>query len=247
MRETLTETSALREREETTFEEVVRRIEEGTFYEDHDWASGPALRALRLIAQARLAVPAPTDQRFREEDVQERIAKAYSDGTAAGYADGRWFHDKAWMDAVCMLVHYSTFDARRTPEDTERNRLHWWDQCKKLAATRNADDIAALSSSVAITEGDKAGALVTVATGPCSHCGRPVGLRHDPSCYATPTQPAAEMGHQGLVEAAKEALEFISDEAENRSAAGSEMSDYEREPREIADRLRTAIAAHRGS
>lgn len=31
---------------QTDFEEVVRRIKDGTFYEDYDWASGPALRAL---------------------------------------------------------------------------------------------------------------------------------------------------------------------------------------------------------
>ncbi len=46
-----------------------------------------------------------------------------------------------------------------------------------------------------------------------------------------------------LVIAAEEALIFLEDEAENRSAAGSSMSDYEREPREIADRLRDALSA----
>lgn len=41
------------EREETTPEEVVHRIKEGVFYEDYDWAAGPALRALdALIAKA---------------------------------------------------------------------------------------------------------------------------------------------------------------------------------------------------
>lgn len=44
-----------------------------------------------------------------------------------------------------------------------------------------------------------------------------------------------------LIDAAKRALAFIEDEADNRSAAGSEMSDYEREPRELADDLRAAI------
>lgn len=33
-------------RAETTLLEVVQRIKDGTFYEDYDWASGPALRAL---------------------------------------------------------------------------------------------------------------------------------------------------------------------------------------------------------
>jgi hypothetical protein len=43
------QTIPLREREETTFEEVAHRIREGTFYEDYDWASGPALRAIDAI------------------------------------------------------------------------------------------------------------------------------------------------------------------------------------------------------
>lgn len=34
-----------------------------------------------------------------------------------------------------------------------------------------------------------------------------------------------------------EAWCFIQEEANNRAAAGSEMSDYEREPRELADRI----------
>jgi ribosome modulation factor len=35
--------------------------------------------------------------------------------------------------------------------------------------------------------------------------------------------------------------EFLEEEAENRSAAGSAMSDYEREPRELAERVRAMI------
>lgn len=37
------------------------------------------------------------------------------------------------------------------------------------------------------------------------------------------------------------AADFIEEEADNRSAAGSECSDYEREPRELAARLRSAM------
>jgi len=37
------------------------------------------------------------------------------------------------------------------------------------------------------------------------------------------------------------ALEFVESEAENRSAAGGAMSDYEREPEDAAERLRAAI------
>lgn len=36
--------------EETTLDEVIRRIRDGTFYDDYDWASGPALRALDRAA-----------------------------------------------------------------------------------------------------------------------------------------------------------------------------------------------------
>lgn len=45
-----------------------------------------------------------------------------------------------------------------------------------------------------------------------------------------------------LLNVAIEALTFIEDEAENRSAAGSAYSDYEREPRELAERLRAVVA-----
>jgi len=37
------------DREETTIYEVLYRIREGTFYDDYDWASGPALRAMDRI------------------------------------------------------------------------------------------------------------------------------------------------------------------------------------------------------
>lgn len=40
----------------------------------------------------------------------------------------------------------------------------------------------------------------------------------------------------------KRVLEFLNDEADNRGAAGSEMSDYEREPRECAEEV-AAFAA----
>lgn len=36
-------------------------------------------------------------------------------------------------------------------------------------------------------------------------------------------------------------LEFLNDEAEQRSDAGSAMSDYEREPRELAEELATML------
>ena len=39
----------------------------------------------------------------------------------------------------------------------------------------------------------------------------------------------------------KAALSLIEDEAENRSAGGSEMSAYEREPRELAERIRALL------
>lgn len=38
-----------------------------------------------------------------------------------------------------------------------------------------------------------------------------------------------------------DAFGFISEEADNRSAAGSEMTDYESEPRELAGRIREAL------
>jgi hypothetical protein len=38
--------------------------------------------------------------------------------------------------------------------------------------------------------------------------------------------------------------DFLEEESENRGAAGSEMSDYEREPRELADELGALLATH---
>ena len=48
---------------------------------------------------------------------------------------------------------------------------------------------------------------------------------------------------RAAVERLRAILDFLDDEAENRAAAGSEMSDYEREPRELADDLRAILAA----
>jgi hypothetical protein len=49
-----------------------------------------------------------------------------------------------------------------------------------------------------------------------------------------------------LLAALKAAHDFIVDEADNRAAAGSEMSDYEREPRELAEGIAAAIAKAEG-
>lgn len=48
-------------------------------------------------------------------------------------------------------------------------------------------------------------------------------------------------GHTESSAVIREAVDFLEEEAENRSAAGSEMSDYEREPRELAERLKTIV------
>lgn len=46
-----------------------------------------------------------------------------------------------------------------------------------------------------------------------------------------------------LLQALREAAQFIQEEADNRSSSGSEHSDYEREPRELAERLFVVIAS----
>lgn len=48
------------EREETTLDEVVARIRDGKFYEDYDWACGPALRVLQEILDIQQGL-FPTD------------------------------------------------------------------------------------------------------------------------------------------------------------------------------------------
>lgn len=49
------------------------------------------------------------------------------------------------------------------------------------------------------------------------------------------------MNYAELLSVLTDAAEFIEEEAENRSHAGSEMSDYEREPRELAERIRVWV------
>lgn len=44
-----------------------------------------------------------------------------------------------------------------------------------------------------------------------------------------------------LISALRQALVFVEEEADNRGAAGSEHSDYEREPRELSDVIAAAI------
>lgn len=57
---------------------------------------------------------------------------------------------------------------------------------------------------------------------------------------------AASNDRAALVELLCQALTFIREEADNRSAAGSEMTDYEREPRELADRIEAVISQATG-
>lgn len=46
-----------------------------------------------------------------------------------------------------------------------------------------------------------------------------------------------------LQEAVSAVISFLDEEADNRSAAGSDMSDYAREPRDLAERLGDAFEA----
>ena len=54
---------------------------------------------------------------------------------------------------------------------------------------------------------------------------------------------AAETRARELCAVLKLAGDFIEDEADNRAAAGSAMSDYEREPRELLERIDAALKA----
>jgi hypothetical protein len=49
-----------------------------------------------------------------------------------------------------------------------------------------------------------------------------------------------------IVATCRAALAFIEEEAENRAEAGSEYSDYEREPRELAEQLAAVISQAEG-
>lgn len=64
-----------------------------------------------------------------------------------------------------------------------------------------------------------------------------------PSPY-DPKPDAAALS--GLLTVARAALTFIEEEAENRSEAGSTYSDYEKEPRDLAEWLAAAIKSAEG-
>jgi len=57
---------------------------------------------------------------------------------------------------------------------------------------------------------------------------------------------AAKEQHAATMAVCRDALAFIEEEAENRAEAGSEYSDYEREPRELAERLAAVIGTAEG-
>jgi len=54
---------------------------------------------------------------------------------------------------------------------------------------------------------------------------------------------AAETRLKEAVTVLRDAGDFIEDEADNRSAAGSEYSDYEREPRDLAERIDALLSS----
>lgn len=78
----------------------------------------------------------------------DRYSAGYSQGTIDACQQQQWMQDKAWQDAVLMLVHYSTL-AERTwlvgHEEAARKLAEWWDHARALADTKTAEDIAALA------------------------------------------------------------------------------------------------------
>lgn len=89
-------------------------------------------------------------KRRARRDWNEAMAQAYSDGQRDALADREWLQDKAWADAVMMLVHYQGAAALphlvghdRAVEGLERA----WADARRLAATRTAGDIRALNAT----------------------------------------------------------------------------------------------------
>lgn len=74
----------------------------------------------------------------------------HNDGWEAADEQRAWMQDKAWMDAVLMLVHYTEI-AKRTwlvgHEEAAKQRDEWWKRCEALYNTKSAEDIAALSGA----------------------------------------------------------------------------------------------------
>lgn len=80
----------------------------------------------------------------------------YTDGYTQGLADAeqqhQWMQDKAWQDAVLMLVHYQTL-AERTwlvgHEEAAAKLAEWWKRVKALAETKSVEEIAASPKATA--------------------------------------------------------------------------------------------------
>jgi hypothetical protein len=56
----------------------------------------------------------------------------------------------------------------------------------------------------------------------------------------------SDIAAPAMLEALRSAAAFIGEEADNREYAGSEHSDYEREPRDLVNRINAAIALATG-
>jgi hypothetical protein len=66
------------------------------------------------------------------------------------------------------------------------------------------------------------------------------------AAFAIEGDAKAFMALPGILASCRAALAFIKEESENRSEAGSEYSDYEREPRELAEQLAAVISMAEG-
>ena len=96
----------------------------------------------------------------------EAVAEAYAEGQKDAQRDHAWMHDKAWQDAVLMLVYYTDLDKRValvTRAEVESKRASAWEYCLSLSRTRTAEDIDSLSpAATPVSEAEPVA---------CPHCG----------------------------------------------------------------------------
>jgi len=100
----------------------------------------------QLQGVASIAAPAPATNSAGDAGEGDRYTAGYAQGQADAAQLHQWMQDKAWQDAVLMLVHYQTL-AERTwlvgHEEAAAKLVEWWRHARALSETKSVEDIAA--------------------------------------------------------------------------------------------------------
>lgn len=102
---------------------------------------------IRDVRAALSAGPAPAVNDAGDAGEGNRCTASYMRYQADAAKLQRWMQDKAWQDAVLMLVHYQTI-AQRTwlvgHEAAAAKLAEWWRHARALSETKSIEDIAAI-------------------------------------------------------------------------------------------------------